>query len=57
MCVITDVTKFGAKGDDITDDSAAFQAAVDSLQGIDGRVTFPGESSDERRQPHGGPVE
>jgi hypothetical protein len=30
-CDSVDVRKFGAKGDDVTDDSAAFQAAVDSL--------------------------
>jgi polygalacturonase len=50
MFTSVDVTHFGAKGDGITDDAAAFQEAVDSLQGIEGRVTLPANQSEKRRQ-------
>jgi polygalacturonase len=50
MSTFVDVTHFGAKGDGITDDTAAFQAAVDSLQGTEGRVILPANSPEKRRQ-------
>jgi polygalacturonase len=47
-CHSVDVWQFGAKGDGVTDDSAAFQAAVDSLNGGEGRIIFPVKPSDDR---------
>jgi hypothetical protein len=40
-CCSVDVRRFGAKGDGVTDDSAAFQAAVDSLRKTGGIVWVP----------------
>lgn len=38
---MTNVKDFGAKGDGATDDTAAIQAAIDSLAGVGGMVYFP----------------
>ncbi len=38
---VIDVCSFGAKGDGTTDDSAAIQAAVDSLKHTEGAITLP----------------
>ncbi|HJS09375.1 MAG TPA: glycosyl hydrolase family 28-related protein [Pirellulales bacterium] len=43
-----DVRQLGAKGDGETDDTAAFQAAVEYLNGKPGRIIFPSGPSDER---------
>jgi polygalacturonase len=51
MFPFVDVTHFGAKGDGISDDSAAFQAAVDSIQGTDGRIVLVPEPPHEMDSP------
>ena len=56
MCTIADVTRFGANGDGNVDDTAAFQAAVDSLRGNAGRIVCPAEPLDNRGQPHSNPI-
>jgi len=38
---VFDVTRFGAKGDGITDDAAAIQKAIDRAAGTGGTVVFP----------------
>jgi polygalacturonase len=52
-CQGVDVRQFGAKGDDVTDDAAAFQAAVDYLYLKDkpGRIVLAAKPSRERGRP------
>jgi polygalacturonase len=45
-CNSVDVRQFGAKGDGETDDSAAFQAAVDYLEDKEGRIVYPATHAD-----------
>jgi polygalacturonase len=53
-CDSVDVRQFGAKGDGETDDTAAFQAAVNHLQGKEGRIIFAAAASGELDQPQSG---
>jgi polygalacturonase len=56
-CDSVDVRQFGAKGDGETDDTAAFQAAVNHLQGKEGRIIFSAAPPGEPDQPQSGLVE
>jgi polygalacturonase len=53
-CDSVDVRQFGANGDGETDDTAAFQAAVNYLQGKEGRIIFSAAPPGELDQPQCG---